>query len=211
MLLFLLMVMSNKVIKLLNVWSKGLFSQLSISEIMKLSGKKTKTWVFNSLKLLKNNDLIVSERKGNMDLYSINVNNNLVFQLLNYLEVQKSIKFLELKLINHVINEVPVKNYCLIVFGSYADNKQVKGSDLDLCFLVENEQAAKKIKPYSNEIKLNYKVKVDEHYITFTDFKEMLLRNEENLGKQIVKKHKIFYNPCIYYQLLKEAHKRGFG
>ena len=44
---------SNKVIKLLNVWSEDLFSSFSISEIMKLSGKKTKTWVFNSLKLLK--------------------------------------------------------------------------------------------------------------------------------------------------------------
>ena len=178
---------------------------------MKLSGKKTKTWVFNSLKLLKKDYLIISQRKGNMDLYSLNVNNNLVFHLLHYLEVQKNINFPELELINQTINEIPVKDYCLIVFGSYAENKQVKTSDLDMCFLVENELVAKKIKPYFNEIKLNHKVRVDEHYITFNDFKEMLLRNEENLGKQIVKNHKIFYNPDIYYKLLKEAHKHGFS
>jgi predicted nucleotidyltransferase len=109
-----------------------------------------------------------------------------------------------------IINEIPIKNYCLLIFGSYAEGMQKKGPDLDVCFLVENKQAEKKIRPYFNDIKLNYAVKVDEHYITFNDFIKMLLRKEENLAKQIFRKHKLFFNADIYYQLMKEAYKNGF-
>ena len=44
--------LSDKKIKLLEVWKEGIFSEFSIAEIMKISGKKTKTWVFNTLKQL---------------------------------------------------------------------------------------------------------------------------------------------------------------
>lgn len=61
-----------------------------------------------------------------------------------------------------------------------------------------------------NEIKLNNIIEIDEHYITFDEFIKMLLRNEENLGKQIFKKNKIFFNSDIYYSLIKNAYKNGF-
>jgi hypothetical protein len=38
----------------------------------------------------------------------------------------------------------------------------------------------------------------------------MLLAEEENLGKQVFRKHIVFYNADIYYQLIKEAYKNGF-
>ena len=97
-----------------------------------------------------------------------------------------------------------------MVFGSYAKNKQTKKSDLDICFLIENIQSEKKIKPYFNDVKLNYPVSIDKHYVTFNDFVKMLLREEENLGKQIFSEQKLFYNADIYYQLIKEAYKHGF-
>ena len=201
---------SNEVVKLLGVWEDNLFLQFSVSEIMKFSGKKTKTWVFNSLKLLTKHKILVSERKGNLNLYSLNMDNTLLFQALQYLHFQKLLDFPELSLLNEIIDAVSVKNYCLIIFGSYAENKQRKNSDMDVCFLVEDNQVGKKIVPYLNEVKLNHLIRIDEHYITFSEFKEMLLRVEENLGKQIVKKHLIFFNSDIYYQLLKEAHSHGF-
>jgi hypothetical protein len=39
---------------------------------------------------------------------------------------------------------------------------------------------------------------------------KMLLRNEENLGKQIFRNHMLFFNPDIYYRLIRKAHKHGF-
>lgn len=201
---------SNEKIRLLEVWRKNPFRELSIAEIMKETKKKTKTWVFNALKLLVNNNILKSVRKANLDLYSLNLENPMSFQLLQYLETQNNLKFTQLKVISEVIEKLPIKNYSIIVFGSYADSKQTKNSDLDIALLIENKDIEKKIKPYLHEIKLNHSVKIDEHCITFEDFVKMLLREEENLAKQIFIKRRLFYNSEIYYQLLKGAHKNGF-
>ena len=201
---------SNEKIRLLEVWRINPFRELSTTEIMKESKKKTKTWVFNALKLLLNNNILKSTRKANLDIYSLKFENPLSFQLLQYLEVQSNLNFSKLNIISEIIEKVPIKDYSIIVFGSYAVNKQTKNSDLDICILIENIEIEKKIKPYLNEIKLNYPITIDEHYFTFKDFVKMLLREEENLAKQIFIKHKLFYNSEIYYQLLKEAYKNGF-
>ncbi|MBI2631495.1 nucleotidyltransferase domain-containing protein [Candidatus Pacearchaeota archaeon] len=201
---------SNEKIKLLEVWRKNPFRELSIAEIMKESKKKTKTWVFNSLKLLVNNNILISIRKANIDIYSLNLENPLSLQFLQYLETQNNLAFSQIKIISGIIEQIPIKNYSIIVFGSYAENKQTKSSDLDICLLIDNKETEKKIKPYVNEIKLNHAVKIDENYITFDDFIKMLLRDEGNLAKQIFIKRRLFYNSEIYYQLLKEAKKNGF-
>jgi len=201
---------SNEKIRLLEVWRKNLFRELSIAEIMKETKKKTKTWVFNALKLLVNNNILKSIRKANLDIYRLNLENPLSLQLLQYLETQNNLNFQQLKVVSEIIENIPIKNYSIIVFGSYVENKQIKNSDLDVCILIEDKEVEKKIKPYINEIKLNYPIKIDEHYITFGDFVKMFLREEENLVKQIFIKRRLFYNSEIYYQLLKEAHKHGF-
>ena len=200
----------NKKMLLLDSWKNAPFGGLSIHEIMKLSGKKTKPWVFNSLKELVKKGILVSKRKGNLDIYYLNLKNPLLPHTLQYLDVQNILDFKHLDIITEIINYAPSINYSLLVFGSYAENKQKKTSDLDICFLIENKLIEKKITPYLNDIKLNYPIKIDEHYITFDDFVKMLLRKEENLAKQIFQKHKLFYNPDIYYQLIKEAYKNGF-
>ena len=115
-----------------------------------------------------------------------------------------------MNVLSEIINNFPIKNYCLIVFGSFASGKPTKNSDLDICILIENKELEKKIKPYMNDIKLNHNIKIDENYITFEDFVKMLLITEENLAKQIYKNHILFYNEGIYYQILKEANKNGF-
>lgn len=200
----------NEKLKLLNVWKNNPFAEFSVSEIMKISKKNTKTWVFNSLKELVKVKILISKRKGNLDIYSLNSSNPNTIQFLIYLETQDNVSFPQLELISEIIEKVPIKNYSLIVFGSFTNNEQTKTSDIDICLLIENKETEKKIKPYMNEIKLNYPIKIDAHYITFEDFVKMLNREEENLGKQIFRKHKTFYNAQIYYQLIKEAYKNGF-
>ena len=201
---------SNEKMKLLEAWRINPFRELSIAEIMKEAKKETKTWIFNALKLLVNNNILKSIRKANLDIYTLNLENPLSLQLLQYLETQDNLNFSQLKVISEIIEKSPVKNLSIVVFGSYAQNKQTKTSDFDIALLIENKEIEKKIKPYIKEIKLNHPVNIEEQYITFEDFIKMLLREEENLAKQIFIKRKLFYNSEIYYQLLKEAHKNGF-
>ena len=201
---------SNEKMKLLEAWRINPFRELSIAEIMKEAKKETKTWVFNALKLLVKNNILRETRKANLDIYALNLENQLSLQLLQYLEAQYNLNFSQLKVISEIIEKSPIKNLSIVVFGSYATNKQTKNSDLDIALLIENKEIEKKIKPYIKEIKLNHPVNIEEQYITFEDFIKMLLREEENLAKQIFIKRKLFYNSEIYYQLLKEAHKNGF-
>ncbi|MBI2136315.1 nucleotidyltransferase domain-containing protein [Candidatus Woesearchaeota archaeon] len=200
----------NERIRLLNAWRNNLFAEFSRAEVMKITRKRSKPWVFNSLRELVKKSLLQSRRKANLDLYSLDLGNPLLIHTLQYIESLDLLAFPQLDIIKEAITKIPQKNYCLLVFGSYAANDQKKGSDIDICFLVENEITAKKIKPYFNEIKLSHAIEIDEHYVTFDDFTEMLLREEENLGKQIFRKSRIFFNPDIYYQLIREAHKNGF-
>jgi len=201
---------TDEKIRVLEAWRKNPFSNLSRMEIMKSLNKKTKTWIFNTLKHLVKNKILNSNRKSNLDIYSLNLSNPISLKILDFLEIKESINFERLDLISDIINKIPVKAYCLIVFGSYAENKQKKDSDIDISILINNKEDEKKIKPYISDIKLNHKIKIDEHYVLFNEFIEMLTRSEENLGKQIFRKHKIFYNSDIYYNLIKEAYKNGF-
>ncbi len=201
---------TNETLKLLEIWKNNMFESYSISEIMLFSKKSTKPWVFSALKTLVKNNILVSQRKGNMDLYSLYLYNPYALQMIHYLEMQGSLDFPLLGFISETVKAVPIKSYCLIVFGSYAEGTQKKGSDLDVCFLVEDELQGKRIRPYFNDVKLNHPVSVDEHYVTFSDFVKMLLRPEQNLAKQILIKHKLFLNADIFYGLVKDAHEHGF-
>lgn len=196
-------------LRLLEAWNKSIFAELSISEIMRHTGKKTKPWVFNALKELSKSNLLTKKRKGNMNLYSLELENPLLIQTLQFLEVQRSYNFPALDTVRDAISKIPASGYCLLVFGSYAEGKQTKESDLDVCFLVD-VAVEKKIKPHFNDIKLSSKINIDEHYIVFGDFVKMLLREEENLAKQIFRKRRIFFGADIYYKLIMEAHKNGF-
>ena len=202
--------LSNKKIMLLEAWKSNPFAEFSTAEIMALLKKKSKPWVFNALTLLTKNNLLIKRRKSNLHLYSLKLYNPLLIQTMQYLEAQNIYDFSQLNIITETINRIPLKTYCLLVFGSYASNTHTQKSDLDICLLIEKKTIEKKIKPYLNEIKLSHAIDIDEHYITFDDFIKMLLRDEENLGKQIFKNHKLFFNVDIYYQLIKEAYKNGF-
>ena len=208
--MLLIKMISNGKIRLLELWRKNLFSELSMAEIMKEAKKKTKTWVFNTLKLLVKNEILISTRKANLNIYRLNLNNPLSLQLLQYLETQENLSSPELGIISEIIGKIPVKSCSIIVFGSYAEGKQTKNSDLDICILVEDKRVEKRIKAYVNDVKMDYPMRIDEHYITFDEFVKMLLRDEENLAKQIFIKHRLFYNAEIYYQVVKEAYKNGF-
>ena len=201
--------LTNETVKMLDAWNGDIFGELGIAEIMRISRKKTKPWVFNALKQLTSGRLLISRRTGNLDMYSLTLPNPLLVHMLQYIDAQKSLDFPQLSIIVEAIKKIPLRNYCMLVFGSYASGSQRKKSDLDICFLA-GDGDEKKIKPHFGDIKLASAVDIDEHYVTFDDFIKMLLREEENLARQIFRNHKLFFNPDIYYKLIMEAHKNGF-
>lgn len=197
---------TQKQLQLLDTWQNNIFQEFSSKEIMKINNKQTKPWVFNSLKVFKKNNLITSRKISNLNLYKFNYKNPFALHSLEYLQNN----FKRLDIIEEIISKVPIKEYCLLVFGSYVNNKQKENSDIDICFLVPDELTGKKIIPYISKIKYNYTTKIDDNYITFDDFYEMLENNEANLGKEIYLKHKLFFNADIYYKIIISAYENGF-
>ena len=201
---------SREELEIIDIFMRKPFDEFAISEIMKETGKKSKPWVFNALNGFEDSRLIEKKKKGNMNLYRANLDSPALiehFLFIQSLELQGSG---QLEAVSKIISSIPLKNYCLIIFGSWASQTQRAGSDLDICFLIESSDVEKKIKPYLNEIKLKTKQGIDEHYISFDELVDMLLRTEENLGKQIYKNHILAFNGAVFYELVKEAHKRGF-
>ena len=71
---------SNEKIMLLESWENNLFGEFSISEIMKISKKKTKPWVFNSLRHLVKSGLLISKEKA-MLIYQFKFKQSLLIQM----------------------------------------------------------------------------------------------------------------------------------
>ncbi len=185
----------NEQIKLLEAWKKQLFEELSISEIMKVSRKRTKPWVFNALKELTKNGLLAARRKANINLYRLNLDNPFLIQTLQYLEAQSNLGLPYSRVISELIRKIPVMGYCLLAF----EDKKV-----ELCFLIDGKEMGKEIRKRVD------KVSFKAHYIVFDDFVDMLLKEGEDIAKKIFSNHKLFFNADIFYGLVKEAYRNGF-
>lgn len=199
-----------KKLELLKIWKSNIFREFTISEIMLLSNKKTKPWVFNALKDLNRLGFITIIKKETINCYKLAIDNFKVFQAFQFLEVLESKEMTPTKITAEIITRVPIRTYALLIFGSYASNNARISSDLDICFLVDSVHSEKKIRPYIEELKLELTINLDVHYITFDDFIKMLKSYEENLAKEIYRKHVAVYNSDIYYSILREANKNGF-
>ncbi len=200
--------LSDEKLKVLLAWKNNEFSKYCIKDIMDILNKQSKPWVFETLKILCEYNFLIKSQKSNLNIYSLNIHNQIVWKTLNYFNLLENYPFPEIETTNILIKTIPYSNYCLIVFGSYVDSKHTSKSDLDICILSETKEDIKKIKPYVEELKLE--IELDPYYFTKHEFLEMLLNDEENLGKQIQKKHLILFNEDVYFDIIKKAYKNGF-
>src|SRR3989338_8559135 len=119
----------GKNLELLEAWKSDAFAELGISEVMRNAHKRTKPWVFNTLEALAKAGLLAKKKKGNINLYALNMNNPLLVQTLQFVEAWNNYNFARLDVIEETIGKIPPSGYCLLVFGSYAEGKQTKDSD----------------------------------------------------------------------------------
>ena len=141
----------------------------------------------------------------------LNLDNNIVFY---YLALYNDFRIPHLADISletlkkEIGEETPF--FSIIIFGSYAVGEQEKGSDLDIAIFVESEDNRKKIESLANSAKLKSALEMDIHVIPKGEMIEMLTSKEENLGKQIARKHLAVYNHRIFYEIVKEGMRHGF-
>lgn len=201
---------------LLDVFRKNPLKSLTFNEIMDLAKKESKTWVFNKLKKFTELGFLEKIKVNNSYLYKANLKS---FGLINFFH---PLDFAEAHIKNakwpkdvyNILNKIRINIFkvtpffIMLVFGSYVEKKYSEKSDLDIAIIVDSKDI--KIKPYIEKIIRKEIIQIDYHIITKQDFKEMLLREEENLGKEIYRKHITIWGGNSYYELIRQAGENGF-
>jgi len=198
--------LTKQQLNILSVFKNDLFASFTFKQIKEKSRQKSNNVVQIALKEFKKQDLVKTKLTGNITTYSLNLDNNLT---VSYLNIVNNLEIQTKKFPKEIISVIQKKIskqtnfFILIVFGSYAKNKAVEKSDLDIAVIVDSEQIKKEITPFLETIKRREIKPIDYHIFTSNEFLEMLKADIENIGKQIYKNNIICYGYIEYLNLIK--------
>lgn len=204
--------MLNKEHQILEEFVKKPWKKFTFKEIKKLSGKKSESYTYTSLKNFVKSNILKEERAGNVVLYSLNLSSHKTLAyagfVLEYLSWNK--KQIPYKDLEKIASKIPTKFFIFIITGSYATNTQKKSSDIDVVIVCDDSFDPKKI--YA-ELKQDCELNIPLiHLYVFknSEFLKMLLNKEANYGKEIANKNLILFGGEEYYKIISEAVKNGF-
>ena len=203
--------LTEKQLGIFTAFVKYPFKERTRQEIKSLAKEKSNNALSIAFSHFKDEDLLMEKKVGKSSLYSLNLENDLVYHyiaLCNEKRMKKPVK----TTIEYVKEEVRKTTpfFTIVVFGSYSVHEEKKDSDLDIAIFIEGNEKVKEIKRNLKTAELKSVPKMDAHIITKNEMIEMLTNDEENLGKQIAKKHMATYNHQLFYDLMKEGIKNGF-
>lgn len=202
--------LTKEQIKILGIFHKNIFAELTFKQIKEQSKQKSNNIVQIALKEFQKQDLIKTKTTADVTTYLLNLDNNLTA---SYLNIINQIEILKRKFPKEILSETQnrvlkqTEFFILVVFGSYAKGKATEKSDLDIAVIVESEQTRKEITPFLETIKRRELKPIDYHIFTRNELIEMLKADVENVGKQIYKNNLIYYGYIEYCNLLRGTKK----
>src|SRR3989338_3796387 len=108
--------------KIMELLGRNPAESYQIARLGKLIGKKSYSWIFNQVKRLEGEGIVVLQKKGAANFCSLNFENPMTFEYLSYSEAMKfqskKLPFEEIKKTFGLIQE---KYFTLLVTGSYAN------------------------------------------------------------------------------------------
>jgi len=202
---------TEKQLKIFETFAKRPFAEFTRKQIKKDAKQKSNNALALTINRLKKEEVLIEKKIGKTGLLMLNMANDLTVQyitLSNNKKLDKTAKTV-IKRINEEIAAI-TPFYSLAIFGSYALNEQKELSDLDIAIFIETKNKQKQIEAALNSARMKTLIKIDSHIIPKKEMIEMLTHDEENLGKQIARKHMTVHNPHIFYDIIKEGIKHGF-
>lgn len=202
---------TKKQLKIFEVFAKKPFAEYTRKEVKKESKEKSNNALALAINLLKKEEVLIEKKIGKSGLLTLNIENDITYYyiaLCNSNRITNNVKLALESLKKEISEETPF--YSIVIFGSYAVGEQKKDSDLDVAVLIDNENIRKQIEALANSAKLKSTLEMDIHVIPRSEMIEMLTNKEENLGKQIARKHLAIYSHKIFYEIIKEGIKHGF-
>lgn len=178
---------TQKWVDILQPFSNNYAARLSASSLARLVNSPQQT-VSRYLNELSENNILNYTFEGRNKLFYLELEKQTTRTIFNLIENQKALHFqLEHKAISIVINEILKHCESLVVFGSYASSSAKKGSDLDI--VISGKCDKEEIK----KIKQRQAIEINEHYVTFKEFEE-LLSSRNPLAIEIKINHVLFGN-----------------
>ena len=210
---------TEKQFKIFEVFAKNPFAEFTRNIIKEESKEKSNNALALTINSLKEEKVILEKTVGKSGILTLNLNSDKTFYyiaLCNENRISENIRY-SLELLKKEIEEETLF-YSFVVFGSYSIGKQRKDSDLDIAIFIDIEDQRKKsetlrikrMESLISNAKLKSLIELDVHIIPKSEMVEMLTNKEENLGKQIARKHLALHNHQIFYEIIKEGINHGF-
>jgi len=205
--------MLRKEYEIMAVFAKTPWKKFTFREIKKLTGKKSESYVYNSLKKFVKTGLLIEEKAGNVVLYVLNLKSLKSRTYAGFVaeHVAWSQKHIPYRDIEKISKGIPTEFYILIITGSYARKAQKSDSDLDMVIVCDDSLDPKRIQA---EIIQDCRLNIPPvHLYVFTkkEFLEMLTNKEPNYGKEIANNNLILSGGNEYYGIMNEAVQNGFN
>lgn len=199
-----------KQIKIFEAFLKNPYKEMTYREIKDYSKEKSNSSIQKAIAKFISENLVKKRKLGNIILYSANLENSTVFAYFDILTkeiisdpVKASLKIIREEILN-------IEFVSIVIFGSYAEEKQKKNSDLDIAIFVNSAEDKKNCELAMTSAELKSLLPLDVHVITKEELLQMLKDKDENLGKQIAYKHLAIQNHMIFYSILQEGINNGF-
>lgn len=202
---------TGKQLEIFQVFAKQPFAEFTRKHIKQASNEKSNNALALAIKQFTREGIINEHKVGKSSLVSLNFENDIVYYYIALANIQRIDKVIlrSISIVNEEIQKY-TPFYSLVIFGSFAVQEQKKSSDLDIAVFVEKGKRGEQIEAAINSAAQKSLLPIDAHVITKDDFIEMLTNDEENLGKQIARKHLVINNHQLFYYLVREGMKHGF-
>jgi predicted nucleotidyltransferase len=171
---------------------------------LKLKQKYFQT--YRTIKELEKKGLIILKKIGNSSLIFLNFKKNNPSYSLVELGRLSNQKNKEIILITEKLYELK-KQFICILFGSYAQNKQKKDSDIDLLFIIPQEYEENIFEQSIKNALILYDVDINIiHKKELFDMWDS--KKELNVGKEILKNRIVLYGVDIFINYLGDYYEK---
>ena len=202
--------MLKKTHRILDVFVTNPTITYLFSDVKNSISSKSESYTYNSLNSFVNEGILDKEKKGGLGMYKI-TNTPKAISFLSLVAEHKAWNKNNFPFdgIKDIVNKIKSTFFVLLVTGSFVKGKQMPRSDLDVVLIVPDNP--KKITARLRHFCEMNIPKIHLHVFLDEEFKQMLLDEKHNYGKEVVKNNLIFYGGNAYYKILFEVMKRGFS
>lgn len=154
--------------------------------------------------------MVITQRIGNSIACRLNLSAEP--QLLAMSSLELSHHFLQKVPFAFVIDELKEKLhdafYILLVFGSYAKRKNTKDSDLDLLFVIQQEQDIENFKRKIKVVLSSTNIKIEFEVVILTWLMDMF-QQKNSVGREVLECSIVLYGAEQYYTLVRQYDQKG--